>query len=219
METPSDGIKRRLRILFIVFVYGILFAGGHWGGGWLIDFFSKDIAAIVEGHEAHVLMGGIALFIILMAAPFMPGIEISLGLLALFGPKAAVPVFAATVVALTLSWLIGRTLPISLIAALFRALGLQRAKALVQRLQPLNAEQRFEVLIDHAPRRIIPMLLKRRYIALVIALNIPGNAVIGGGGGIALLAGMSGLFTFPLFLFSVSLAALPVPLFVLLSGS
>jgi hypothetical protein len=52
----------------------------------------------------------------------------------------------------------------------------------------------------------------------MVALNVPGNAVIGGGGGIALLAGMSGLVTFPRFLATVSLAALPVPLFVVLAG-
>ncbi len=81
-----------------------------------------------------------------------------------------------------------------------------------------GAEQRFEVLIEHAPKRIVPMLLKHRYIAIIVALNVPGNAVIGGGGGIALLAGMSGLFTLPRFVSAVALAALPVPLFVMLGG-
>ena len=70
----------------------------------------------------------------------------------------------------------------------------------------------------HAPKRVVPVFLKHRSIAIMVALNVPGNAVIGGGGGIALLAGMSGLFTFPRFLASVSLAALPVPLFVILTG-
>jgi hypothetical protein len=36
--------------------------------------------------------------------------------------------------------------------------------------------------------------LRRRYIAPALALNIPGNALIGGGGGIALFAGVSGLY-------------------------
>jgi hypothetical protein len=48
---------------------------------------------------------------------------------------------------------------------------------------------------------------------------VPGNAVIGGGGGIALLAGISGLFTFPRYLAIVSLAVLPVPLTIMLIGS
>ena len=90
---------------------------------------------------------------------------------------------------------------------------------LVQSLEPLSAELRLATLINHAPKRIVPMLLKHRYIAIIVALNVPGNAIIGGGGGIALLAGMSGLFTMPRFFASVSLAALPVPLFVMLTGS
>jgi len=122
------------------------------------------------------------------------------------------------VAALAISWLIGRMLPVGLIAALFGALGLQRAKGLVHSLEPLSAEHRLKVLIENAPKRIVPVLLKHRYIAVFVALNVPGNAIIGGGGGIALLAGISGLFTFPLFLASVSLAALPVPLVVFLTG-
>ena len=43
--------------------------------------------------------------------------------------------------------------------------------------------------------------------------------IYGGGGGIALLAGMSGLFTFPRFVAAVALAALPVPLFVMLTAA
>lgn len=37
-----------------------------------------------------------------------------------------------------------------------------------------------------------------RYVALAVLLNIPGNVVIGGGGGIAFAAGMTRLFSFPL---------------------
>jgi len=109
-------------------------------------------------------------------------------------------------------------LPLSLIAGFFESLGLHRAKTLVQSLRHLNTEQRFDVLIKHAPKRIIPALLKHRYLAIIVVLNVPGNAVIGGGGGIALFAGMSGLFTFPRFLASVALAALPVPLIITLTG-
>ena len=154
-----------------------------------------------------------------MAIPFVPGMEISLALLAVFGPKAAMPIYAATVAALVLSCLIGRLLPGRLMASFFGSLGLQRAKDLILSLQPLSAEQRLALLLEHAPKRIVPLLLKHRYIAVMVALNTPGNAIIGGGGGIALLAGMSGLFTFPRFLAAVSLAVLPVPLVIMLTGS
>jgi hypothetical protein len=82
----------------------------------------------------------------------------------------------------------------------------------------LNAQQRLETLIAHAPKRIVPTLLKHRYIAIAVAINVPGNAIIGGGGGIALMAGISGLFTFPRYLTIIALAVLPVPLAVFLTG-
>ena len=211
-------MPRWLRITVVVAIYGGLLAGGHWGSGWLIDLVGVDLDAGARPHDLHVMIAGVAFFAVLMAIPFVPGIEISLALLAVFGPKVAVPIYAATVAALTLSFLIGRMVPVSLIARLFGSLGLQRASGLVQSLQPLSAGQRLGVLIGHAPKRVVPVLLKHRYIAVIVALNVPGNAVIGGGGGIALLAGLSGLFTFPRFLAAVSLAALPVPLFVILSS-
>ncbi len=211
-------MPRWLRIAVVALIYGGLLAGGHWGSGWLIDFVGVDLGTGAQSYDLHVMIVGVAFYTALMAIPFVPGIEISLGLLAVFGPRIAIAIYAATVAALTLSCLIGRMLPLSLIATLFGSLGLQRAKGLVHSLQPLSAEQRFEVLIEHAPKRVVPVLLKHRYIAIIVALHVPGNAVIGGGGGIALLAGMSGLFTIPRFLASVSLAALPVPLVVLLSS-
>lgn len=214
----DKGSPRWLRISLLVLVYGGLLWGGQWGSGWLIDLFGEDFGTAVQSHEFHLMAIGVVFFAVLMAIPFVPGIEISLALLAVFGPKIAMAIYAATLAALAFSYLIGRLLPFSLIASLFGALGLLRARAMVESLQPLNAGQRFEALIEHAPKRIIPLLLKHRYIAVIIALNVPGNALIGGGGGIALLAGMSGLFIFPYFLASVSLAALPVPLFIILSG-
>ena len=162
---------------------------------------------------------GIVLYTVLMAIPFVPGMEISIALLALFGSKVALAVYVATVAALGLSCLIGRMLPASLIATLFGSIGLQRAKELVLSLEPLSANQKLDALIKHAPKRIVPMLLKHRYIAIIVALNVPGNAIIGGGGGIALLAGMSGLFSFMRFLIAVSLAALPVPLIIILTSA
>jgi len=212
-------MPRWVRIALVVLIYGSLLAGGHWGGGWLIDFVVVALGAGAQSHQLHLMIAGVAFYAILMAIPFVPGIEISLALLAVFGPKVAMAVYAATVAALGLSCMIGRMLPVSLITAFFGSLGLQRAKDLVQNLRPLSAEQRLTVLIEHAPKRIAPVLLKHPYITIMVTLNVPGNAVIGGGGGIALLAGMSGLFTLPRFLASVALAALPVPLVVMLMGS
>jgi hypothetical protein len=63
----------------------------------------------------------------------------------------------------------------------------------------------------------MPALLKRRYLVLAALLNLPGNVVIGGAGGIAMLAGMSRLYSFPKYLLLVSVAVLPGPILITLS--
>jgi hypothetical protein len=50
---------------------------------------------------------------------------------------------------------------------------------------------------------------------IAIALNLPGNALIGGGGGIGLISGMSRLYPFPKYILLVSLAITPLPLLLL----
>lgn len=216
MALSETCISQWIRILILASLYGVLLAGGNIGSGFLVEHFQDDFAASLEAHETHILMAGIFLFGVFLAIPFVPGIEISLALLAIFGSKVVIAVYAATVLALCLSWWVGSFLSLQIIVRLFTAIGFQRAQKLATSLAPLNAEQRLERLVEHAPKRIVPVMLKHRYIAVICALNIPGNAIVGGGGGIALLAGMTGLFKFPLFFAAVSLAALPVPLFILI---
>ena len=65
-----------------------------------------------------------------------------------------------------------------------------------------------------APNRFAAVLLRQRYLALALLLNMPGNFVLGGGGGIAMMAGLSRVFSPPLFLLMTMLAVAPVPLAV-----
>jgi hypothetical protein len=48
-------------------------------------------------------------------------------------------------------------------------------------------------------------------------LNIPGNIVIGGGGGIAMIAGLTGLYSFPRYLLTIAIAVAPIPLAITLT--
>ena len=61
----------------------------------------------------------------------------------------------------------------------------------------------------------IPSLLRHRYIVIAALFNLPGNALIGGGGGIGLISGMRRLFSYPEYLFAVCLAISPVPILFL----
>jgi hypothetical protein len=55
-----------------------------------------------------------------------------------------------------------------------------------------------------------------RYPALGLLFNLPGNSLIGGGGGIALVGGMSSGLSWPKFALTVTLATVLVPLLALL---
>jgi hypothetical protein len=50
---------------------------------------------------------------------------------------------------------------------------------------------------------------------IALILNLPGNALVGGGGGIGMIVGVSRLFPFTRYFLLVSLAILPLPLLIL----
>lgn len=75
------------------------------------------------------------------------------------------------------------------------------------------------MLLSRAPAKFIPNLLRHRYLAIAVALNIPGNTVIGGGGGISLAAGMSRLFGSWRFVLTLAVAVAPVPLLIVIFGT
>ncbi len=60
--------------------------------------------------------------------------------------------------------------------------------------------------------RFRSLLLKYRYLAIGFSLNMPGNYLIGGGGGISLACGISRNISFKWFLLAVVLAVSLVPL-------
>ena len=154
------------------------------------------------------------LYALLIAIPFVPGIEIGLSLLMISGPDWALPVWIATTLGLALALIAGCRVSYDWLHRVFVDLRLKKASALLERIQPLTTAERVTLLQSRLPARTGPAIMKFRYLALAALINIPGNSVIGGGGGIALLAGLSGLFRLPVALFTVALATAPVPLMV-----
>ena len=161
---------------------------------------------------------GLVLYICLMAMPFLPGIEIGLVLMILLGPQGVVLIYICTLIALTLSFGLGRIVPADLLASLLRWLHFVRAEKLLKTFNETPPDKRLAFLAEKAPTKTISGILKRRYLVLAALLNLPGNALIGGAGGIAMMAGMSRLYTFPRFLFLISIAILPGPILVTVSN-
>jgi hypothetical protein len=162
-------------------------------------------------------MTAIAVYILLMAMPFCPGIEIGLGLIMLFGAPIVPLVYGATVVALMIAFLVGRFVPPRLILHAFDTLRLRRTRDVLRRMEPLDESGRLTLLQGSSSSRVLRGLLRHRYVAVAIALNTPGNIVLGDGGGIALAAGFSRLFSLSGFAITVILAVAPVPLAILLT--
>ncbi len=161
-------------------------------------------------HKA--IMAGTVAYVALLAVPFVPAAEIGMAMLTAFGATIAPLVYVATVLALCLSYTLGRIVPMTALARFLTSVRLHRAADLVVRAAPLSRDERVAMLLDGAPPGIMALALRQRYVALALALNTPGNALIGGGGGIALVAGMSGLFApFPTVL-TITIAVSPVPL-------
>lgn len=207
--------RARLRIVLRATLLAGLAAGLYLGSGWLEGRLTARFMPLYQAYGSPVLYGLAVVYVLAMALPYVPGIEISLALLMVFGAKGVALVYGCTLLALCLSYGAGRLIPPRAIARCFGWLHAQRAQALVARLGPLGPEARLRLLLESAPARLIPLLLRHRYLAVAIAFNLPGNALIGGGGGIGLAAGMSGLFRFPRYALMVCLAIAPVPLLVL----
>jgi len=159
------------------------------------------------------------LYILLLAIPFLPGVEIGLILMSLLGLPGILIIYLCTVLALSLSFMLGRILPPMTIARVLDWFHLERARNLVEKLTPLDAAERQRFLLENAPSKLVPLLLRHRYLVFAVLFNMPGNSLIGGGGGIGLVAGMSRLFPYPRFLLLVALAILPGPIFFLARGN
>jgi hypothetical protein len=171
-----------------------------------------------EDAVHHAIMVASTVYTILLALPFVPGAEIGISLMAMLGARIALLVYLCTVTGLSLAFVIGRIVPLSVLANFSHDLGLARTSLLLREIEPLDKQQRLALLVDRAPKRLVPLLIRYRYLALAVALNIPGNYLIGGGGGISLFAGISRLYSVVGFMLTIVFAVAPVPLAVMLLG-
>lgn len=209
-------IRRRWLLLGLFYVS--LLVGGSLLGHRLGDAVAIDVRPATEPMIHRMVMAATAAFIAASAIPFVPGAEIGFALILTLGARIVVLVYGAMVTALLLSYLVGRLVPARATASAFGFLGLHRARHLVLRMAPLDAGGRLEFLTASAPHRIVPFLLRHRYVALAVLINLPGNTLVGGGGGIALAAGMSGLYPLLPFALTIALAVAPLPVLILTTG-
>jgi hypothetical protein len=211
---PSRPV-RCIKILLLITVVVLL----NSGGGWLAHQINFQLYPRHEPYLHLFILGSFGLYILLMTLPFMPGIEIGLTLMLFLGSKGVILVYCCTLIALSISFLIGQRIPLQKFVKFLGWLHLKKVRDLILEMEPLPPGERIAILHKKAPARIVPHLLKHRYLTIALLLNLPCNAVIGGGGGIGMIVGMSGLITYTRYLLTIAVSISPVPIAIFLKGS
>lgn len=182
--------------------------------GWTMD----ETDALRSGARSMPALAVLALLLgayaLLIALPFVPGAELGITLMMVEGAAIAPFIWAATLGGLALAYGVGSLLPYPALRRFLADLGLRRAAELIDALQPLDRAARLDFLKARLPRWLSPLVRSQRYILLALLINLPGNTILGGGGGILLVAGVSRLFSPAATLLTIALAVAPVPILV-----
>lgn len=164
------GLLALLAMLWLVF-----FADGK---GLVMDWLnSRGVAPI------WVVTITATLYALALAVPFLPAVELGWMVMAALGVPGILAIWLATPLGLLLAFVLGQNLsdwPL-----------LQSLKA--------RLESAFKGATDNSLRSRLLRFCERYlashpYWVLAVLVNLPGNWMIGGGGGIGLLAGASGLY-------------------------
>jgi hypothetical protein len=224
MTSPSSRARLQLRPLLVglwgkrrvISLGGALLVCGWFLGDLIRELAVPELGAMSEPAIRRMVIMAFIAFTVLAALPFVPGAEIGVALLLLSDGRLAPLVYLGMVGALTFTFLTARLVPSAVLGRSLDWLGLKKASALIADLDVSDPEQRMRAVSFALPSIVSQTLLRHRYVLLAVSLNIPGNSLIGGGGGLAIIAGASRLFPFWHFLAIVSCAVAPVPLFFLL---
>jgi len=199
------------KLLFLLIIVLLLSGVGNWIG--------HQLNIQVWPHSAQQIDVAITIlflaYVVCMILPFMPAIELGLILLMMLDIKGIIFLYSLTIIALSISFWLGRLVPIRWLLGLFDFLHFDRASKLFNEMSQSDDKKRLDILIYNAPKHIIPVMLKHRYWVVAIALNMPGNALIGGGGGIGMISGMSRILNYPSYFLTVLIAVIPLPLIMI----
>lgn len=215
MGRPSDPppASRRVRLVWLglrLFLLVLLVFGIHL----LVDWFLARTAEIHPGVQISMLVGVLLVYALLIAIPFVPGIEIGLMMFAALGSWIAPWIYLASIAGLFIAYSAGEWMPYGRLRRMFEDLRMRRAADLLAKMHQMTREEQVSMLCERAPRWLRPVISQYRYLFLAALINLPGNAIIGGGGGILFLAGLSRLFRPFGVALTLALAVLPVPLAV-----
>jgi len=162
----------------------------------LISFILLDSDGILKERlleasntiDTSVLIVISLIYALLLAIPFVAGVEIGIFLMCLFGFKGILAAYLATVLGLSIAYFFGRR-----IGCFY-----------THKQMDLSIIKRIRAFSLYVPR----------WLSLALLINTPGNAIFGGGGGIAMAFGMERNVSNIAFFSVILIATLPVPLLV-----
>lgn len=218
MPRDARASKRPFQTLIKIASLILLIVIANYAADWIVEVLKFELRPRNEDAVHRAIMTSAVIYALLIAIPFVPGVEIGLAIIGMIGPGIVLLVYLSTLAGLSLSFFIGRITSLKVLISVMDWLRFKRAARLFQTVEPMDGDARLTFLLSHAPMRFLPFLLRHRYLALAIAINLPGNIVLGGGGGLALMAGISRLYTVPGFLATIGVAVSPVPLAIFLLG-
>jgi hypothetical protein len=206
---PNPRVRGLSILVFWAFLLVLGHQLSHQGFHQLQDVLTSS------GYEIGAIalaLSGIA-YLLLLALPFIPGVELGLLIMLIFGRDGVIAAYLATIGGLCLAYTAATLLPNQMTSRWMSRLGLSGAAgnpgaAINNIVANTNGTGR-------AAGRFASFLLDHRYLTLAACLNLPGNSALGGGGGIAFLCGLSGQFRWRLFILTVVLATAPIPFLVL----
>ena len=213
MRQPAHLISLRAFLAAVIWVSLIVFSHylTHLNGAEI----RETLAALHDGMGMGALLASAFMLAVLLGLPFVPSVEMGLMMMTVFGREGAVAAWLATIAGLSLAHAAGRYMPADRVHH-----WLDRHRLLPENRDPDRPimEELLERLhlSDKKGHRIGTFLLRHRYLLFAALINMPGNSVLGGGGGIALICGFTRLCRWPYFILTVALASLPIPLLVFL---
>lgn len=204
-KSPPGALRRTLlRLVAVVLIVLVLHQ--------LLSWASAEAAQGAGQMRFWMLALFLLVYALLLAVPFVPGVEVGLTLMAMEGPWIAPWIYLATVAGLILAFAFGDGLSYPRLHRMLADLGLRRACRLIERLQPLDKAQRLQLLEQRAPAWAKPLVTHYRYVVMALLINLPGSSLIGDGGGLMFLSGFSRLFRTGPMILAILVAVAPVPL-------
>jgi hypothetical protein len=205
--------SRVLRALSLLFLCALVWVIALRGGALGLEGAQTLLASMRAKVDLRTLLLLVLIYATTLALPFVPGMELGALLMLALGPRGVVLVYVASLVGLSVSYAVGRWLP-----ARWAPTGLPSVDPDTPRVDTtslLHTLVSGPCMKRWLPARFGTWLATHRYLALAIGLNLPGNMVIGGGGGIALLCGLSRQYRYRRFLATIAVAISPLPILAL----